>query len=86
MGFIENIIAGLGLGETPAEPLFKAVLYGDGAIYLQNVGAVKSYSPDKIELRLKNGGLTLTGTGLTIRKYCEGDLVVCGKIKTLSRN
>lgn len=86
MGFIDNILSGLGLTESPCEPLFKAVIYGDGAIYLQSVGGVKSYSTEKIELRLKDGGLTISGAGLVIKKYCEGDLVACGKIKSITRN
>ena len=85
MGFIDNILQSFKLGEMPAEPLFKAVMYGDCAIYLQNVGSIKSYSPDKIELRLKKGGLTIAGEGLFVKKYCAGDLVVCGKIDSISR-
>lgn len=85
MGFIDNIKQSFGLGELPAEPLFKAVIYGESAVYLQNVGSIKSYSPEKIELRLKKGGLIITGEKLFVKKYCAGDLVVCGKINSLSR-
>ena len=85
MGFIDNIAESLGLSELKAEQSFRAVLMGDGAAYFENVSSVKSYSPDKIELVLKKGGLKITGESLFIKKFCAGDVAVCGRIKTLER-
>lgn len=85
MGFIENIAQSFGLGEMPIDTQFKAVLMGDSAVYLQNITSIKSYSLDKVELSLKKGGLVVTGSEMFIKKYCMGDLVICGKIKSLSR-
>lgn len=83
MGFIDNIAESLGLFDVGAAPSFRAALIGDKAGYFENVKAVKSYSPEKIELYLKRGGLKITGESLTIKKYCAGDLAVCGTIKVI---
>ncbi len=85
MGFIDNIVQSFGMGEMPTEPLFRVTLIGDTAMYIQNVCSIKSYTSEKIELAIKKGGLTVAGNDLFIKKYCAGDLVVCGKIKSLSR-
>ena len=85
MGFMENIVKSLGLDGFIAEQSFRGVLIGDGAGYFENVRSVKSYSPDKIELVLKKGGLKISGEKLVIKKYCAGDIAVCGTIKSIER-
>lgn len=85
MGFIDNIAESLGLFDIGAEPIYRAALIGDKAGYFENVKAVKSYSPDAIELVLKKGGLKIIGDSLTIKKYCAGDIAVCGTIKAIER-
>lgn len=85
MGFMENIAESLGLKDIGAERCFRAVLIGEESCYLENVASVKSYSPDKIELYLKKGGLKITGENLFIKKFCAGDLAVCGKIKAIEK-
>lgn len=87
MGFIEGIKECFSeAGIIPAEPLFRAVLIGDGALYLEGVRSIKSYTPQKIELRLKKGGLVVSGEELYIKKYCAGDAAVCGKILSIKRD
>lgn len=85
MGFIDDIAESLGLAGVGAESTFRATIMGEKAAYFEKVSAVKSYSPDKIELVLKKGGLKITGDSLTIKKYCAGDLAVCGTIKSVER-
>jgi len=84
MGFLDNITGLFGDGET-ALPVFRAVLLGDNALYLECVKKIVRYSPEEITVSLKNGGITVRGEKLYIKKYCAGDLAVCGKIKTLER-
>lgn len=85
MGFIDNIYENFGVGNIPSEPVFRALLYGDIAGYFENVLAIKSFSETEIELRLKKGEITVKGENLYVKKFCAGDLVICGKIKVVER-
>lgn len=86
MGFIESIKECFGQAGLTEEPTFKAVLFGDGALYLQGVRSIKSYSAEKVEITLKKGGLTILGEGMFVKKYCAGDLAICGKILSLKKD
>ncbi len=84
MGFIDEIVKCLGDG-LQKEPIFKAVFFGDTAVYFENICQIVSYSDNEIMLALKKGGLRLSGQGLYIKKYCGGDVAVCGKINKMER-
>ncbi len=86
MGFIESIKECLSIAGITEEPIFKAVLFGEDALYLEGVRSIKSYSADKVEIRLKKGGLTILGEGMYVKKYCAGDLAICGKILSLKKD
>ena len=66
-------------------PTFRALLIGDNAIHLEEVVSIKQLESENITLRLKKGGLILKGKDLYVKKYCEGDLIVCGKIVSIER-
>ena len=83
MNFIEEVISVFGGAEIA--PAFKAVLIGESAAYIEGIKAIKSYAHDKIELFMKKGEMKITGEGLFIKKYCAGDMAVCGKIKSLEK-
>ncbi|MBO4251319.1 MAG: YabP/YqfC family sporulation protein [Clostridia bacterium] len=83
MSFIEEVIQVFG-GEDIA-PAYKVMLIGESAAYIEGVKAIKSYSQGQIELFMKKGEMKITGEGLFIKKYCAGDLAVCGKIKALEK-
>ena len=85
MGFIEEIKGCFSPDELPKEPVYRAVIFGDGAIYLENVCSILNYTCEEIALCLKKGGLIITGKNLFVKKYCVGDLVICGKIKSIER-
>lgn len=85
MGFINEIKACFTPDELPKEPVYRAVLFGDGAGYFENVICIQRYSPEEIHLLLKKGGLLIKGEKLYIKKYCAGDVVVCGKIICIER-
>lgn len=85
MGFIEEIKKCFSCAEMPKEPIYRAVLFGDSAGYFENVCAVKSYQQDHVCLSLKKGELTIKGERLYIKKYCGGDVVICGKIQSIER-
>lgn len=86
MSFIENILESLGLNEEIKEQQSKITLIGDVAGYFENVKSIKKYSKEEIIILLKREVITVGGEGLYIKKYCEGDLAVCGKIKSIIRN
>ena len=83
MSFIEEVIQVFG-GEDIA-PAYKVMLIGESAAYIEGVKAIKSYSQGQIELFMKKGEMKITGEGLFSKKYCAGDLAVCGKIKALEK-
>lgn len=85
MSLIDNIKNCFDCNEIPNEPNFRAVLFGENAVYLENVRSIASYNESEIIVGLKEGGLTILGNGLFIKKYCGGDLVICGKIKSIQK-
>ena len=84
MSFIDEVMSIFG-GED-ISPCFRVMMIGDNAAYIEGVKSIKSYSQDKIELFLKKGGIKIAGEGLFFKKYCAGDLAVCGKIRSIERN
>lgn len=85
MSFIDNIKECFLDQEIPKEPIFRAVLLGDTAGYFENVCSIARYSAEEIVLGLKKGCLRVYGQKLYVKKYCCGDVVICGKIKGVER-
>ncbi len=85
MSLIDNIRDSFCQNEIPKEPIFRAVLFGESAGYFENVKSIVSYSQEEVVLALSNGCLKVGGKGLYIKKYCMGDVVICGKIKRVER-
>ena len=85
MGLIDEINNCFCQNELPNNPSFRAVLIGDNAGYFENVKSIVSFTNEEIVLSLKNGALKIIGNGLYIKKYCLGDVVVCGKIRSLEK-
>lgn len=84
MGFIDNIRESL-TEVLGVEPTFRACLFGENALYLENIVGIKHFSNDEILVYLKKGELKIKGSSLYIKKYCEGDLVICGKVLGLEK-
>ena len=83
MAFIENIFDSLGFENANA---FKVTLLGNCGGYFENVSDIRSYSSEEIVLAFKKCILTVTGENLTVKKYCMGDVAVCGKITKITRS
>ena len=83
MSFIEEVLKVFG-GEDIV-PTYKVMMLGENAAYIEGAKSIKSYSREKIELFMKKGEMRITGEGLFIKKYCAGDLAVCGKIKSVEK-
>ena len=81
MSFFDSITESLNIGKNT---FFRAVLF-DGALHVEGVKQILKYTAEEITIRLKKDGLTISGSDLFVKKYCAGDLVICGKIKSLTR-
>ena len=51
-----------------------------GGGYFEGVKSVGDFSPQKIVLYFPRGGVEVEGAELAIKKYCDGDLEISGKI------
>ncbi len=51
-----------------------------GGGYFEGVKAVGEFSPERIVLCFSRREVELVGEGLTVKKYCDGDLQLLGKI------
>ena len=90
MSFFDSIIEGFGIDSAQNGQFLKVTLIGnkgDGFsyAYIENVLSIKSFSPNEISVIIKGGGITLKGENLFIKKYCQGDLAICGKIVKAER-
>ena len=54
-------------------------------MYMENVRCIVSYSPECLIVSLKRGGLKIEGENLYVKKFCGGDVAVCGKIIKMER-
>ena len=85
MSFIDEIKRCFSSEEIPCEPIYRLVAFGDRAIYIENVRSIVAYSTEEIILGLKKGGLKITGECMYIKKFCGGDVSICGKINKIER-
>ena len=85
MGFIDSIKECFSPDEIPCETVYRAVVFGDRAIYLENICSLESYAEDLVCLRLKRGALKIKGQKLYVKKYCLGDVIICGQITGIER-
>ncbi len=61
----------------------RCVIVPGGGGYFEGVKSVGDFSNEKIVLFFPRLGVEITGEGLEIKKYCEGDLQLSGKISAL---
>ncbi len=54
-----------------------------GGGYFEGVKAVGDFSPERVTVCFPRSEVEVAGEGLTIRKYCDGDLELSGKIFSL---
>ena len=54
-----------------------------GGGYFEGVKSVGEFSPNQIELFFRTHGALVEGEALLIRKYCDGDLELGGKISSV---
>ena len=61
----------------------KCIVVPKGGGYFEGVKAVGDFSPERIVVCFKKAQVEIVGKGLSIKKYCEGDLQISGKISAL---
>ena len=67
-----------------AEDVFsRCVITPLGGGYFEGVKAVEDFSPERIIVRFLKERVEVLGESLVIKKYCDGDLQVLGKILSL---
>ncbi len=86
MSFIENILESFGIEKNVENSMEKAILFGDQGIFLEGIKGIKTFDYNQIILFTKKGEIKLTGEKLFIKKFCMGDVVVCGKIVAIERS
>ncbi len=85
MSFIDNIFSSAFLEPFPKEPPSRILLLGDNAGYFEHVKSIVSYSDTEIVLSIKKEEVSIAGENLIIKKFCEGDVVICGKIFSIKK-
>ncbi|MBE7087027.1 MAG: hypothetical protein E7369_01855 [Clostridiales bacterium] len=81
MSFIDNILGCIGDEALSLETGFRAVMVGEKAVYIEGVKNITGFNEDVIELLIKRGSVKVSGRNMFIKKYCLGDVLICGKIK-----
>ena len=59
------------------------VVIGGGG-YFEGVKSVGDFSPEQVVLFFPKNSLQIDGKGLSIKKYCDGDLELVGVIHTIT--
>ncbi len=62
------------------EGIERCVIVPKGGGYFQGVKSVGDFSPERIILYFPKAEVEVTGEGLAIKKYYDGDLHLSGKI------
>ena len=65
-------------------PSARCLLAVGGEGYFQGVKSLGDFSPDRVEIYFGNKAIAVVGEALCVKKYCDGDLVLGGKIKGFS--
>ncbi len=80
MSFIENIKNCIGESVGAELSEFRLAMFGFNSAYFEKVKAIISYTKEEIVLGLKKGSVKISGKELFVKKYCAGDVVICGEI------
>ena len=85
MGLFAEIKNSLGADGLSLTRVGYSVIDGKGG-YFTNVKKLLEFSDTKIVFQGKKGSVCVEGTCLRLGKYCMGDAVVLGDIKSVGRS
>ena len=83
MGFIEAIAETAAEGLVPCE--YRLTVLGKRCVYAEGVRCVKSFSEEEILLGLNRGCIKISGSGMQIEKFCDGDVQIRGSVVKIER-
>ena len=63
--------------------LARCVIVPSGGGYFEGVKAVGDFSPERVVLCFPKESVEVEGIALSIKKYCDGDLQLAGRIHSL---
>lgn len=86
MSFIDNVIGSFGGDLSLEKEQCKMMVFGFKGVFLEGVKGIKSFNEKEIILFACGGETVLSGENLFIKKFCQGDVVICGKINKIERN
>ncbi len=66
----------------PGQPLLE--LYGEDRVLVENHLGITEYGSERIRVRVRYGGLCITGRCLHLCRMQNRQLVIMGKIQTIS--
>lgn len=65
-------------------PSARCLVVPNGEGYFQGVKSLGDFSPERVEVYFSKKAIAIEGEELWVKKYCDGDLVLGGKIKAFS--
>ncbi len=86
MSFIDDVFESMGFSDFDKDRKYRYTVFGDEAGYFENISGIRYYTEEEIALSLKKGGITVRGEKMYIKKFCSGDVVICGKITAVEKN
>ena len=61
----------------------RCIIVPDGGGYFEGVKSVEEFSEERIVLQMSKRIVEVEGIDLSIGKYCDGDIQLCGKIRSV---
>ena len=80
MAFMDEMLCLVGLDKEIIPYPFRISLFGKGAVAVEGVKSIESFSEEMVALRLKGALLIIEGKHLKIAKYGEGEVALRGEI------
>ena len=62
----------------------RCIVVPNGGGYFQGVRSVGDFSPERLIVCFPKLSVAVDGKYLSIKKYCDGDLQIAGKIRTIT--
>ncbi len=85
MKLFDEIMSRLGVDEEIVFGGAKYVVFDGRCAYFENVKGIDDFSENEVKILLKKGKLKVSGNGLYIRRFIEGDLAILGEILSVAR-
>ena len=66
--------------DADGDSFSRCIFVPDGGGYFEGVKSVADFTADRVVLCFPRKTVEILGVGLSIKKYCDGDLQLCGRI------